>query len=100
MNQENHFQNNLKRLRKEAGLRQIDIAERLGHTSADRVSHWEKGLAVPGLINLFKLSIIYGTSPQELYAELYALLTHKHEEEAEGVWNQSRILGSKLQDFG
>jgi hypothetical protein len=53
-------------------LRQIDVAEMLGHTSADRISHWEKGLAAPGLVNLFKLSIIYDTSPEQLYAELHA----------------------------
>jgi transcriptional regulator with XRE-family HTH domain len=41
------------------GLRQIDIAKRLGHASPDRVSHWEKGLVLPGAINLLKLSIIY-----------------------------------------
>lgn len=71
----NHFQNNLKRIRKEAGLRQIDVAEKLGHTSADRISHWEKGLAAPGLVNLFKLSTIYGASPEQLYSELYTAIT-------------------------
>ena len=77
MNQENHFQNNLKRIRKNAGLRQIDVAEMLGHTSADRISHWEKGLAAPGIVNLFKLSIIYGITPQELYGDLYEVIANR-----------------------
>lgn len=72
MNQETHFQNNLKRIRKNSGLRQVDVAEMLGHMSADRISHWEKGFAAPGLVNLFKLSILFKTPPQELYPKLYA----------------------------
>jgi len=57
--------------RRQAGLRQIDVARKLGHTSSDRISHWEKGLAVPGLTNLFKLSIIYAVSPENLYPQLH-----------------------------
>ena len=72
MEQKHPFPNNLKALRKQAGLRQIDVAQMLGHTSADRISHWEKGLAAPGLINLFKLSAIYGLPPDQLYASLNA----------------------------
>jgi len=80
MNEEHHFHNNLKVLRKQEGLRQIDVAERLGHTSADRISHWEKGLAVPGLVNLFKLSLIYKVAPQELYAELHSTIAQNLKE--------------------
>jgi hypothetical protein len=39
----------------------------------DRISHWEKGIAVPSLGNLFKLSVIYKATPQELYEEFYKL---------------------------
>ncbi len=75
MTNDQQFPNELKRMRKEAGLRQIDVAEMLGHVSADRVSHWEKGLAAPGLVNLFKLSVIYGISPERLYVGLYESVT-------------------------
>ena len=83
MNQENHFQNNLKELRKKAGLRQLDVAKRLGHTSADRISHWEKGLAAPGLVNLFKLSAIYDAPPEYFYAELYETIARSVKSETE-----------------
>ncbi len=72
MNTECLFPNALKRLRKEAGLLQLEVAQMLGHTSADRISHWEKGLAAPNLVNLFKLAVIYGVPLEELYAEVYA----------------------------
>jgi len=71
MNQDN-ITNNLKSFRKKLGLRQIDVAAMLGHASSDRISHWEKGMSVPSLVNLFKLTVIYKTSPQELYDEMHA----------------------------
>src|ERR1043165_9955959 len=74
MNQETCVSNNLKQIRKLRGLRQIDVAQMLGHVSTDRISHWEKGLANPGIENLFKLSNIYGITPQDLYAGLYATI--------------------------
>jgi hypothetical protein len=39
------------------------------------------GLAVPGLVNLFKLSAIYGTSPKELYADLYGTIVNRMKDE-------------------
>jgi transcriptional regulator with XRE-family HTH domain len=70
------FQNNLRDIRMSLGMRQADVADLLGHASADRISHWEKGSALPGIINLFKLSIIYGVRPEHIYADLHKSLTH------------------------
>jgi transcriptional regulator with XRE-family HTH domain len=63
--------NRLHEIRTSHGLRQADVASRLGHASPDRISHWEKGLALPGLINLLKLSIIYNVPPEQFYPDLY-----------------------------
>ena len=65
------YPNSLRECRERLGLRQCDIATMLGHASHDRISHWEKGFALPGIINLFKLSKIYGIPPERLYHELY-----------------------------
>ena len=62
--------NNLRRHRKQAGLRQVDVADKLGFKSADRISKWEKGQAIPNIVNLFKLVLIYQTPAEELYWEL------------------------------
>ncbi len=64
------IKNNLKSLRKQHGLKQKEIAILLGMKSEDRISHWEKGIAVPGLTNLFKLSLVYNVSPYDLYPEI------------------------------
>ena len=60
--------------RKQAGLRQIDVAAKLGFTSTDRISHWEKGTAFPCVTNLFRLSAIYKVPAQGLYAEFVKML--------------------------
>jgi|GEM_PF-2469259 transcriptional regulator with XRE-family HTH domain len=74
MDKDKTFTNCLREIRKRKGLRQLDVAQMLGHTSTDRISHWENECALPGIINLFKLSIIYGTTPEHLYETLYDAL--------------------------
>lgn len=63
--------NMLRFYRKQADLRQVDVAAKLGFTSYDRISHWEKGKTFPNVTNLFKLSAIYKMPPQELYGEYF-----------------------------
>ncbi len=66
----NTIPNTLRIHRKLSNLKQQEIADKLGLQSTDRISHWEKGLTYPHLINLFKLSAIYKVLPHELYPEL------------------------------
>ena len=61
--------NTLREHRKRAGLLQIDIAQKLGFTTTERISRWEKGLTYPHVINLFKLAKLYGVTAEELYGE-------------------------------
>lgn len=63
--------NTLRHHRERVGLRQIDIARRLGLQSSDRISHWELGVAMPSIVNLFKLAVLYRVPPHELYGELF-----------------------------
>lgn len=63
--------NTLRFHRSRVGLFQKDVAKALGLECMDRISHWENGIAMPSVINLFKLSAIYGVLPHELYPELY-----------------------------
>ena len=66
--------NNLREFRLKAGLRQIDVAEHLGFSSSDRISHWENGQAYPSVPNLAKLCVLYGTSLQEIYPDLTIMI--------------------------
>jgi|GEM_PF-2508338 transcriptional regulator with XRE-family HTH domain len=82
--------NNLRDIRMSLGLKQIDVAGMLGHASPDRVSHWEKGVAFPGVVNLFRLSLIYCIPPEQLYAGLYKSLVEQLQQEMA----QNQSLGS------
>lgn len=66
--------NSLRFYRKQAGLRQVDVAAKLGFTSYDRISHWEKGSAFPSVTNLFRLSALYKVPAQELYGEFFKMI--------------------------
>jgi transcriptional regulator with XRE-family HTH domain len=63
--------NNLKRYRRLMGYTQKDVAVLLGLKSSNRISNWEQGKAVPNIVNLIDLSILYSTLPAELYSDLY-----------------------------
>ncbi len=51
------------------GYKQEFVMEYLGLNSTNRISRWEKGLAMPSVINLFKLSVLYNTLVDQLYSE-------------------------------
>ena len=52
------------------GLTQRDVMIALGLTSGNRISEWEKGRRIPNTRNLFKLSALYKTLPDQLLYEL------------------------------
>ena len=56
---------NLQRLRKEKGLSQEDVAQKL-FVSRQSVSKWENGNAEPGVENLKALARLYGVTLDEL----------------------------------
>ena len=63
---------NIRRLRKEKGLRQTDVAEMLGMTS-QAVSSWEIGRTEPSIADVQRLSKIFGCSTSQIlgsYREL------------------------------
>lgn len=64
-----YFPNNLKKFRRMNGYKQEFVMEYLGLNSTNRISRWEKGLAMPSVINLFKLSVLYNTLVDQLYSE-------------------------------
>ena len=55
------FEEKLVRLRKEKGLSQLKVSERLG-VSRQAISRWEVGAAMPSTENLKRLSDLYGVS--------------------------------------
>lgn len=62
------FNDNLKILRKEKGLSQEELAERL-HVVRQTVSKWEKGLSVPDADLLIRIAEIFETSVSTLLGD-------------------------------
>ena len=62
--------NQIRAFRHKSTFRQKDLADIMGFEVIDRISHWEKGRAQPGLINVIKLCKIYGVTVDDLYPQL------------------------------
>jgi transcriptional regulator with XRE-family HTH domain len=67
MGEKKLWKNNLKVIRKERGLTQKKVAALLGLQCEDRLSHWEKGVAMPSVTNLFHLANVYQVPIEDLY---------------------------------
>jgi len=65
------YKNSLRKHRLLMGYKQNEVAKLLGLKSASRISRWEKGLAMPSVDNLIKLSVLYATLMNEFYWELH-----------------------------
>lgn len=63
--------NTLRAYRHKKGLRQLDMAAIMGFEIIDRICHWERGRAVPGLINAIRLTILFQADLRDLYPGLY-----------------------------
>lgn len=68
-------------LRKQKGLTQMDLAEKL-NVSRQAISRWEVGTAVPSTDNLKVLSELYGVTVDYLLNELNDGAVQIHEERA------------------
>lgn len=62
--------NTLREHRERLGLRQLDVACKLGFNNTDRISRWEKGTAFPSVRNLLRMAKIFGVHAEELYPGL------------------------------
>src|ERR1700753_2364334 len=65
------YPNLLRKHRKNAGLRQREVARLLGLKTAERLSRWENGMHKPMPKTVFLLAQIYQVSPQELFNNLW-----------------------------
>lgn len=57
----------LKDKRIEAGISQGTVAKKLGYTSPQFISNWERGLSRPPVTTLRKIAQIYNISPNEMF---------------------------------
>lgn len=72
----------LRRYRKIAGYKQVQVAALLGLHSAVSLSQWERGTTFPSAQNLLKLSALYQVPAHELYEPFFQSLREVIEEKA------------------
>ena len=65
------YPNRLKKYRRLFGFSQKKVALILGLNDTSPLSRWEKGISLPNIIHLFRLSRLYKTMPSELYFDLW-----------------------------
>lgn len=60
---------NLKRLREEHDLSQTDLGTLFGKEKTT-ISTWERGVSVPDIVTLYKLSKLYGVELEDFYVNM------------------------------
>ena len=69
-----HIPNRLRKYRILKGNSQSEVADQLSLKSIVPIDNWEKGLSLPNLENLLKLSILYEVREEELYNQVAEVL--------------------------
>lgn len=67
MKQKNMLADFLKEKRVAAGLSQKDVADKLGYSTPQFISNWERGVSHPPINALKKLGEMYKVSADELF---------------------------------
>ena len=88
--------NRLKRYRRLAGYSQKQVAKALALQNTSCVSRWEKGLSVPEMFTLFRLSILYRTNPFHLYQECWQQLKREVSEREEKMHTRRKSDNSNI----
>lgn len=57
----------LKQKRLASGLSQRDVSDKLGYSTPQFISNWERGISCPPIGSLKKLGKIYGVSADDLF---------------------------------
>jgi transcriptional regulator with XRE-family HTH domain len=72
--------NTIRKHRKINGYSQKRLAKRLGVSTA-LISHWERGVTMPGFINIIKLCVLFSVTPTELYYTLFDWVSEQFQEQ-------------------
>lgn len=71
----------LKKLRIKAGLKQKEVALKLGYSTPQFISNWERGISSPPVKSIKQLACIYKTSPEKLFLRIQkAFINHMRTE--------------------
>ena len=69
--------------RKKAGLSQGEVASRLGYTSPQFISNWERGLSSPPVPTLKKIATMYKVNADKIFTMVMDLTVERTREQLE-----------------
>lgn len=85
----------LKEKRNHVGLSQKDVADKLGYSSAQFISNWERGLSSPPMHTLKKLAEMYNVNVDEMFdVILESALEQVRIDLQKKFYNQTRKVAS------
>lgn len=67
----------LKDRRSSAGLSQADVAKKLGYTTSQFISNWERGLSTPPIEVLKILAEMYEVPPDQMFKAVLDSAVHR-----------------------
>jgi transcriptional regulator with XRE-family HTH domain len=67
MQQENKLAQFLKEKRTQSGLSQKDVATKLGYSTSQFISNWERGVSQPPINTLRTLATMYKVSAEQMF---------------------------------
>lgn len=88
------FPNRIKKIRVSLGYSQKEVSEFLEIAHSGNISRWEKGLVLPSLIHLIELSILYHTTIEYLYPDMWLII--KKDIESKVLLAQKEQFKNKL----
>jgi transcriptional regulator with XRE-family HTH domain len=83
--------NSLKKYRKQAGLKQKEVAKIIGLKSSSLISRWERGICFPKPLNMFKLAILYQTMVDALFYDVRRALIEEIKESKRNAMKEGEI---------
>ena len=86
--------NALRRCRESKGLSQSEVAKLLGFKDKTWISHWERGDAMPNLVSILRLAVLYEATVEGLFRDLFNAIHQEHLSRVVGIG----VFRESLQD--
>ncbi|WP_413557103.1 helix-turn-helix domain-containing protein [Bdellovibrio sp. HCB209] len=80
----------LKSAREAAGLSQGDVSTKLGYSTPQFISNWERNVSNPPIDTLKKIGNMYKVDPEELFEVVLKAAIHETTEDLKRKFKQSR----------
>lgn len=93
MNQQETLAKYLKSLRERANLSQKTVSEKLGYSTPQFISNWERGISLPPVPAIEALANLYQVDPSDLFSMIVDLAINQMKDHMTRQFNQNKVSG-------